>query len=113
MPGPAASKRPVGADDSFGDAEEHGITRIADGQHAFSLSHRGGLGKRKMRDAVAGRFCQSNIKVAVDTHNFGFQLSAVRQAREQSFLAARQMGVCGDNAGSSNKKARATFREAF
>ena len=58
---PGCVKAADGTDDSLGNAEEHGITGIADGQHVFSLSHGGGLGKRKMREAFARRLCQSNI----------------------------------------------------
>jgi hypothetical protein len=66
-----------------------------------------------MRETFAGHFCQSDIKVRIDIHNLGFQLSAIGQGREQSFFTARQMGVCGDDAGSGNKKSRAAFGEAF
>jgi hypothetical protein len=50
-----------GTDDSLGNAEEHGITGIADGQDVFSLWYGGSLGKRKMREAFARRLCQGNI----------------------------------------------------
>ena len=79
---PGSVEAANGADDSFGNAEKHGITGIADGQHAFSLSHRPGLGKRKMREVFAGRFRQSNIKLGIDVHNPGFQLRAIRQGRD-------------------------------
>jgi hypothetical protein len=71
-----------------------------------------GLSKRKMRAAFAGSFCQCNIEIRIDIHNRGFQLSAIRQRREQRFLAACQMGVCRKDARSGNKKSRAIFREA-
>ena len=86
LPVPAASKRPTGADDSFGNAEKHGITGIADGQNVSPCRTVAAPGERKMREALAESFCQSNIKVGIDIHNFGFPSRAMRRSRADSQL---------------------------
>src|SRR5882724_1338974 len=39
-----------GADDPLGDAEQHGIAGVANGEHAFALMNAGGVGESEMRE---------------------------------------------------------------
>jgi hypothetical protein len=108
---PGSVEAADGADDSFGNAEKHGITRIADG--VFSLSHRGGLGERKMREALAGRLLPKQYQ-GRDRHTQFWLPVECHSAKSRAKLPRRvPMCVCGDDAGSGNKKPGSPFRELF
>src|SRR5882724_4421079 len=76
-----------GADDTLRDAEQHGIARIADGEHAFALANAGGVGESEVREinlrGWALHFGQGDIELRINVDDFGFHLLAAREQRKQ------------------------------
>ena len=64
-------------------------------------------------EAGARSFGQRNIQVRIDVDDFCLELRAIRQGREQSFFAARQMGIGGDYTGLRDEETGAALGEAF
>ena len=118
-PGARASggKFAYGADDAFGDAEEHGVAGTADGENGFALLDGGGFGQRDERRDEIGRrridFDEGDVEIGVDVDDFGVELDAARKNCEERCFAAGDVGVGGDDAGVGDEEAGAGMVESF
>jgi hypothetical protein len=50
-------------------------------------------------------FGQGDVEIGIDMNDSGFELLAVGEKREQGFLAAGEMGVGDDDAGTGDEEA--------
>ena len=114
--GTGVRKLADGADDALGDAEEHGIAGIADGQDILTLAHRGSIGESKMRKLglCSGGIDlhEGDVEIRIDVNDFGFELLARGENGMERFLLPGNVGVGDDDAGSGDEKARAGFFQA-
>ena len=115
--GTGVGKCSDGANDAFRDAEKHGVTRIANSQDVFALMDAGSIGESEMGKLTLSRrafhFGEGDVEVRVDVDDFGFELLASGEKREQGFLAAGEMGVGDNDAGAGDEKSRAGFVQSF
>src|SRR5882672_4444822 len=114
-PGAPAGIRKLsnGADDPLGDAEQHGITGIANGEHALALTHAARVGEGEVWEInLRGRafhFSQGDIELRINVNDFGLDLLPAGEQRKQGFFAASDVSVGDQYARTRNEKSRAGF----
>ncbi len=77
--------------------------------NVFALADAGGVGKGEMRKVTlaggAFDFGEGDVEIGINVKDFGFELLAVGEKREQGFFAAGEMGIGDDDAGTGNEEA--------
>ena len=101
-----------GADDSFGHAESHGATGIANVEDTFALPDCLRIGGREVRKVFARHFYQRYVQVFIDVHDLTLQMLPVRKdGNKQPFIACN-VSVGGDHASFSDEEAAAGFLQS-
>ncbi len=91
-----------GTDDSFRNAEQHGITGIADDEEdRLALANQRGISEREIRKHEISRgrrgLDQSEVEIGVDINDIGLQLRAIRKQSEERRVAPSHVGIGGNH----------------